>query len=44
MEVAGGKVEVDGKAHGTVKQGDTARLAPDGQLFVKGERRDPGGQ
>jgi hypothetical protein len=43
LEIAGGRVKVDGKAHGTVNQGDTVRLAPDGQLFVNGERREPRG-
>jgi hypothetical protein len=44
LEVAGGKIKLDGKAHGTVKQGDTVRLAPDGQLFVNDERREATGK
>jgi hypothetical protein len=39
LEVAGGKIKLDGKDHGAVKQGDTVRLAPDGQLFVNGHQR-----
>jgi hypothetical protein len=44
LEVTGGKVKLDGKSHGTIKQGDAVRLAPDGKLFVNGERRAPSGQ
>lgn len=44
LEVAGGKIKVDGKDHGTIQQGDTLRLAPDGQLFVNGKRREATGK
>jgi hypothetical protein len=44
FEVAGGKIKLDGKDHGTVKQGDSVRLTPDGQLFVNGEWREATGK
>ena len=44
LEVAGGKIKLDGKAHGPVKQGDTVRLTSEGQLFVNNERREATGE
>jgi hypothetical protein len=41
LEVADGKITLDGKPHGTVKSGDGVKLTRDGVLSVNGERRRP---
>jgi hypothetical protein len=42
LEVADGKIKLNGKDHGTVKAGDTVKLTADGALSVNGEKRQPG--
>jgi hypothetical protein len=41
LEVAGGKVTLDGRPCGAVRPGDRVRLTADGDLFFNDERRRP---
>jgi hypothetical protein len=42
LEVADGKISLDGKPYGMVKAGDVVKLTAEGILFVNGEQRQPG--
>jgi tetratricopeptide (TPR) repeat protein len=41
LEVADGKITLDGKSYGTVRSGDVVKLMPDGELSVNGQKRQP---